>query len=46
VLASIGGSVGYRFIKNFGVQVEAEYDMITGLNHNYFPVRGGVFYIF
>ena len=46
VLASIGGSVGYRFIKNFGVQIEAEYDMITGLNHNYFPVRGGVFYIF
>jgi len=45
-LVSMGASVGYRFIKGFGICAEAEYDLITGTHHNYFPVRAGVFYIF
>ena len=46
VLASVGGSVEYRFTKRFGICAEAEFDMITGNRHSYFPLRGGVFYIF
>jgi hypothetical protein len=52
-LISLGGSIGYRFTKNFGAKAELEYDLITGNDsflffggRSYFPVRAGVFYIF
>jgi hypothetical protein len=52
-LLSIGGSVGYRITKKFGVKLEMEYNLITGNyfflffgGRNYFPLRAGVFYVF
>lgn len=49
-IISVGGAAGYRITKNFGVRVEIEYNFITngiflGGNHNYFPLRAGLFYI-
>jgi hypothetical protein len=51
-IISVGGSVGYRFSKNFGVIAEGEFDLVTGRyafiffgNRNYFPLRAGIFYI-
>jgi hypothetical protein len=52
-MLSIGGGLGYRFSRNFGVKAEVEYNMITTSyafflfnGPNYFPVRAGIFYIF
>ena len=52
-LLSLGACLGYRFSKNFGVQAEMEYNLVTGNNsflifgdNSYFPIRAGLFYIF
>lgn len=52
-LISLGGTVGYRFSKNFGALAEIEYNMLLGSGEsmftgkrNYFPLRAGLFYIF
>ncbi len=47
---SVGGSAGYRITQHFGIRAEMEYNFITngiflGGNHNYFPLRAGLFYI-
>lgn len=45
-LVSLGGSIGYIIFNGIGVRAEAEYDMLTGKQRNYFPIRAGIFYIF
>jgi hypothetical protein len=49
LVLGIGGVFGYRFLRNFGVHAEIEYNMITSegyffFGRGYFPLRLGVSY--
>jgi hypothetical protein len=48
---SLGASAGYKFYRNFGVYVDAQYELITAyglffFGNGHFPLRAGVVYTF